>query len=478
MKHLLPHLLILILSLFPFLSRGQRNVVREPVDTAYISRVEQMIDSLERVQKVKEAVQKYESHLLREESTLHYEEMLPLLRGSIQYLSNNTFNEREGRFRTYSHETADAILELSPLAVTYLLEIAGVKGRSKLPRLLTANAISVALTSGLSLGLKRISHERRPNQQDYNSFPSHHTALAFLGASILDREFGHVSPWISVGGYSAATATAMLRLQHNAHYVNDIFMGAGIGVLSAQLGYFFADKFYGTKGIRQPHADLQDFYRFARFWGKPTSLALFSGSNWTSKHIHQNAFQILAPDFTGNVTLRTASTYYAGVEYSHFFSPYWAAEARVQTAITQVKTDISGSSSLHSVNVMAQHLNQWEAIAALKYSVPFKLEQRISFRLMLGDCYTHDTTFDYDLSTFSASSSESLSAAIPLAASTSNSSFVRIPSSHKFLIGGGLGVDVMSTRRYVAGIQIDYSHVFSPILPNRLSISTLWRILL
>lgn len=479
MKHSHSYFLSLILTLFPIVSWGQERVSREPVDTAYMARVEQMIDSLERVQQVKAAVHQYEIHLLQEETTLHYEELLPLLRGSIQYLSNKNFNEREGRFRTYDHETADVVTEFTPLAVTYVLEIAGVKGRSKLPRLLTANAISLALNTGLCMGLKNSVNEWRPNQQNSHSFPSHHTAMSFLGATILDREYGHISPWISVGGYTAATTTALLRIQHNAHYVNDVFMGAGIGILSAQFGYFLADKIYGADGIRQPYVDLQDFQRFAHFWERPTSLALISGSNWTSKRIQQDAFQVLASDFTGNVTLRTASTYYTGVEYTHFFSQNWAAEARLLAEITQVKADISGSSNIHSANIMGQHLNQWEAAAAIKYSVPFKLEQRISFRLMLGDCFTPKTTFHYDTSTFSSfPHADDFSTVETLNPNTSATAFLRIPHSHKFLLGAGFGVDMLNSRRYVAGIQVDYSHVFSPIFPNRLSISTVWRILL
>lgn len=464
MRRSLAYGFCLTFFLFSHLAWGQERVTREAVDTAYMVRVEQMIDSLERVQKIKEVVRQYEAERMKEESSLHYEEMLPLLRGGIQYWSNKDFNDREGRFGTYDGETADIATEVAPLAVTYLLEIAGVKGRSKLPRLLTANAISIALNTGLCMGLKNTVHEWRPNRTDHKSFPSHHTALAFLGATILDREYGHLSPWISVGGYAAATSTALLRIQHNAHYINDVFMGAGIGVMSAQLGYFFADKIYGAEGIRQPHTTLHDLQRFARFWDCPTSLALLSGSNWTSKRIGEDAFQIMASDFGGKVTLRTASTYYTGVEYSQFLSRHWAVDVRLLAMITQVKADVSGSATLHAADVMGQHLNQWEGAASLKYSVPFKLEQRVSFRLSLGDCFTEETRFRYE---------ETYSSASPSA-----TTFLRIPRSHKLLVGGGIGVDVLNSRRYVAGIQIDYSHVFSPIFPNRVSISTLWRILL
>lgn len=453
-------LTFLFFSLFAW---GQDRVTREPIDTAYMVRVEEMIDSLERVERIKEVVRGYEMRLLEEESSLHYEELFPLLRGGVQYWSNKRFNERDGRFARYGCESVDVVTEVAPLAVTYLLEVAGVKGRSKLPRLLTANAISLALNTSLCMGLKNMVHEWRPNGTNRESFPSHHTALAFLGATVLDREYGHVSPWISVGGYAAASGTGFLRLLHNAHYINDVFMGAGIGVLSAQLGYFVADRIYGADGIRRPRTGLQDLQRFARFWERPSSVGLISGSHWTSKRIGADGFEVLASDFTGKVMLRSASTYYTGVELSEFLSEHWGVEGRLLTAVTQVKADVWGSTAVHSADVMGAHLNQWEVSASVKYSVPFRLDQRVWFRATVGDYVTEETDFGY---------------ADGVVSEAGCATFVRIPSSHRLMVGGGMGVDILSSRRYVAGIAVDYGHVFSPLFRNRVGISTVWRILL
>lgn len=470
MKYILFLICLFMSALCPVAVRGQEGVVsRTPVDSTYMANIERMIDSVERVQQAQVAVRDFEKGLMRDEMKLHAEEMLPLLRGGVQYFTNKRFNERDGRFRDHGHSTGDYLPAFSPLAVTYALEIAGVKGRSKWQRLVTANAFAFALNTGLSWGAKHTFREWRPNMTDRESFPSGHSAVAFLSASILEREYGYLSPWVGVGGYAVATGTSLLRLRHDAHYVNDVFMGAGIGIVSAQLGYFLADRIFGGDGIRAPRAGMDDVRRFARFLQQPTSLALVSGSNWTNKRIGGSGFRVLDAGFAGTVRLRTASTFYSGVEYSHYITSSWAAEARLLTAVTQVKADVS-STSLHSADVMGQHLNQWELLASVKYSLPVSLERRASFRVSVGDCFTERADFRYD--------TQSASVAVAVASACGSSVFVRVPQSHRLQLGCGIGVDVLSRRKYVAGLQLDYSHVFSPIFPNRLGVSTMWRILL
>lgn len=472
LRLLTPLLLLLACPIAQVFGQG---VVRQEADTAFLRHIEREIDSLERVQKVRQVVRLHESRLLADEMRLHPKELLPLARGTIQYFSNRSFNERDGRFRAYDCDAADYLPAAAPLAATYLLKGLGLESRSTWRRMVTAHAFALALEVGLTQGLKHGLSERRPDGSDTHSYPSGHTALAYLSASVLDREFGHLSPWISVGGYMAATATSLLRLRHHRHYINDVFMGAGIGIASAQLGYFLSDRIFGAEGIHRPSATRHDLLRFARFMEAPTSVALVTGSNWADRSIGSEAFRVLAPDFAGRVRLHASSTLYSGVEYSHFLNPCWAVEARLLTAVTMVKADVADA-AVHSSDVEGQHLAQWEGQASLKFSVPFKMDQRVSFRLTLGDCFTQRT--DFRLGSEAASLRTASLAESSASPSSLSSSFVRIPQSHKFLVGGGIGVDLLDTHKYVAGLQVDYTHVFSPLMPNRLSISTVYRILL
>jgi membrane-associated phospholipid phosphatase len=94
---------------------------------------------------------------------------------------------------------------------------------------------------------KYISHIQRPDLGDHHAFPSGHTATAFMCAEFLRQEYKDVSPWIPAVGYAAATATGVLRVYNNKHWISDVIAGAGFGVLSTECAYFIRDK------MRQKH---------------------------------------------------------------------------------------------------------------------------------------------------------------------------------------------------------------------------------
>ena len=86
--------------------------------------------------------------------------------------------------------------------------------------------------------LKHSVNSRRPDGTDNHSFPSAHTAIAFAGATIMTKEYWHVSPWIGVGAYTVATVTAADRVRRNRHRWIDVAAGAAIGIATAELGYY------------------------------------------------------------------------------------------------------------------------------------------------------------------------------------------------------------------------------------------------
>ncbi len=69
------------------------------------------------------------------------------------------------------------------------------------------------------------------------SFPSGHTAVAFAGATVLFHEFKDSEPLLACSGFVFATATGLLRITNNDHWLPDVLVGAGIGMLSANLVY-------------------------------------------------------------------------------------------------------------------------------------------------------------------------------------------------------------------------------------------------
>lgn len=147
--------------------------------------------------------------------------------------------------RVYHGDGPDDALRFVPVVAAYALKVSGMESESSWKRLAVNTAMSYAFSVGTTWALKHSIHERRPDWTDNRSFPSGHTALAFTGAVILDKEYRHVSPWISVAGYAVATGVAVDRVARNRHAWQDVTAGAAIGVGSTLLGYWLGDKITG-----------------------------------------------------------------------------------------------------------------------------------------------------------------------------------------------------------------------------------------
>jgi membrane-associated phospholipid phosphatase len=85
--------------------------------------------------------------------------------------------------------------------------------------------------------LKNYTYTLRPDSSSYNSFPSGHTAQAFVAASYMHHELGSKSIWYSVAGYAVATSVGLMRIANNRHWLSDVCLGAGMGILGTELVY-------------------------------------------------------------------------------------------------------------------------------------------------------------------------------------------------------------------------------------------------
>ena len=141
------------------------------------------------------------------------------------------------------------VAQYAPLAATLALKAAGVESQEEWGRLVVSGGLSAVLMAGTVEALKRTVRRERPDADDYRSFPSGHTAVAFMGAAMLHKEMGHHSVWISVGGYTAATAIAVSRVAGSRHWVSDVLVGAGIGIAATEAGYWIAGQILGDRGL-------------------------------------------------------------------------------------------------------------------------------------------------------------------------------------------------------------------------------------
>lgn len=136
------------------------------------------------------------------------------------------------------HTTADDYLRFAWVPFLYGLDLVGVKAKTDIKNR-TAILIKAEVIMLASVGLlKRGTQVIRPDGSDNHSFPSGHTAQAFLGAVMIQREYGHKSIWYPVAAYTVATSVGVLRVLKNEHYTSDVLVGAGIGMLSAHIAYW------------------------------------------------------------------------------------------------------------------------------------------------------------------------------------------------------------------------------------------------
>jgi hypothetical protein len=132
----------------------------------------------------------------------------------------------------------DNYLQYFPAAATFGLKAFGVESKSNWADMVIMYALSNAIETGVVYTTKTFTERQRPDGSSFNSFPSGHTATAFVAAEFLNQEYKDKSIWISVGGYSVASLIGFSRIFNNRHWVSDVVAGAGIGMLSTKIVYW------------------------------------------------------------------------------------------------------------------------------------------------------------------------------------------------------------------------------------------------
>lgn len=97
---------------------------------------------------------------------------------------------------------------------------------------LKEGALSAAVTAGVTLGLKYLVKEQRPDFSNRHSFPSGHSAVTFASATYIGRRYGW--KW-SIPAYVLSAYTAWGRVYGKKHYWWDVAAGAAIGAASSML---------------------------------------------------------------------------------------------------------------------------------------------------------------------------------------------------------------------------------------------------
>lgn len=171
---------------------------------------------------------------------------------SRESLKNELVEERNElipRFRT----RVDNYLQYSPVFIAYGLDAMGIPSKTDLANrtaILVKGELAMITTVTL---LKHLTHQLRPDGSSYTSFPSGHTAQAFAAATFLSEEYRGRFPWMPYAAYGTAATVGLLRMANNRHYISDVLLGAGIGILCHK-GAYLTHRYRWNKHLHKPVA--------------------------------------------------------------------------------------------------------------------------------------------------------------------------------------------------------------------------------
>lgn len=141
----------------------------------------------------------------------------------------------------------DNYLQYSPILLAYGFDALGMTSKTDIINRSIILLKSELLMSASVVSLKYAIGELRPDSSARNSVPSGHTAQAFAAAAFLSEEFGKKYKWVPYLSYSIASTVGVLRIMNNKHYLSDVLIGAGIGILSTKISYWTHHYKWGSK---------------------------------------------------------------------------------------------------------------------------------------------------------------------------------------------------------------------------------------
>mgnify|MGYP005961060443 FL=1 len=251
---------------------------------------------------------------------------VPLITGALLLKGEDThFRNMRGGHMPKAYKSSETYIQYLPLAATLGLKALGVESRSSWARMAVSGAAGGAIMLAATQSMKHIISTRRPDNSDDHSFPSGHTATAFVTATILHREYGHIHPLVSIGGYATAAATGILRIRKNRHWASDVAAGAGIGILATELGYCITDALFRNKGL--DITGRKDIISNRGY--KPSFVGIRTGFNVPLGNFRLNDM----------LDFRTSGGYCAAVEGAYFANTHIGIGGKIGTASCNIITN-------------------------------------------------------------------------------------------------------------------------------------------
>jgi len=137
-------------------------------------------------------------------------------------------------FRTH----VDDYIHYAPILMMYTADLCGVPAKNNVWNQTKYLIMSEAITSGIVWSLKIGLGIPRPDSGTKNAYPSGHTSQAFVQSQVLYNEFRETAPLLAASGHLFSITTGALRVLNNRHWVPDVLLGAGIGILVTNVIYY------------------------------------------------------------------------------------------------------------------------------------------------------------------------------------------------------------------------------------------------
>lgn len=331
----------------------------------------------------------------------------------------NTEDQAHARTRllTNFHSEIDNYTQFAPAILAAGLNFAGVQGRSDTWRFLTSSAMSYAIMAAIVNPIKYTAKEMRPDGSTRNSWPSGHTATAFVSATILHKEYGLTrSPWYSVAGYAVATATGVMRVLNNRHWVSDVLSGAGVGIFSTELAYGLSDIIF--KGN---HLKRNDLSSTESIIDNPSFFSISMGIGLGSKNLTFNGNEMqLDYDYENksfrDINLKFAASTVVGAEGAYFFNKYIGVGGRLRVKSTPIKgwdivatrqgedltnlveimnfADMGEWISSYNVSIESDHITEFAADLGVYFNLPLSHRWALGSKLLVGRSIIQDLDID------------------------------------------------------------------------------------
>ena len=296
------------------------------------------------------------------------------------------------------HSEIDNYTQFVPMFLSTGLNLAGVEGRSDFGRYLASGAMSYAIMAAIVNPIKYSAKEMRPDGSTRNSWPSGHTATAFVSATILHKEYGLTrSPWYSIFGYGVATATGVMRVLNNRHWVSDVLSGAGIGIFSTEVAYGLSDLIFKEKGLKR-----NDLSGGENIITNPSFFSVSMGVGLGSKNLD---FDDGSEEGT-HFDLKTSTV--VGAEGAYFFNKYVGVGGRLRVRSTPVKgldiisendqnefnilsgTVLESWVGTHEIKVETDHITEFTSDLGVYFNIPLSQRFAIGTKLLVGRSVIQD----------------------------------------------------------------------------------------